>query len=81
LWQEVGATQGFPWYGTAYTVACEPWTSYPGSGLATVMQTTQTHLTLRAGEHLNAALSMCCFPVPDANYQFTITRDGRAVEV
>ncbi len=82
LWQEVGAAQGFPWYGTAYTVACEPWTSYPGSGLAQVIETTGTHVTLGAGERLSTVFSMCCFHVPqDDQFQLAISRNGCVITV
>ncbi len=33
LWQELGGATGFPWWGRAYAVALEPWTSYPTLGL------------------------------------------------
>lgn len=77
LWQEVHATQGFPWYGSAYTVACEPWTSYPGFGLQRVMDSTHTHLMLGARQRLSTALTMCCFPIEDERGVVTLTRDGR----
>jgi hypothetical protein len=32
VWQEFGGTEGFPWYGNAYTMAVEPFTSIPEKG-------------------------------------------------
>lgn len=32
IWQEFGGTTGYPWYGNAYTMALEPFTSLPGNG-------------------------------------------------
>jgi hypothetical protein len=49
LWQEFGATAGAPWYGRAFTMAIEPATSIPASGLGGVVDTTATHRTLDAG--------------------------------
>ena len=34
LWQELATGTGSPWWGRVYTVALEPWTSYPTLGLA-----------------------------------------------
>ena len=49
LWQELGATTGPPWLGLASTIAIEPATSFPGTGLGDVVETTATHRTLAAG--------------------------------
>ena len=49
LWQELGATAGPPWLGRAYTIAIEPATSFPGTGLGSVVETSATHRTLAAG--------------------------------
>jgi galactose mutarotase-like enzyme len=32
VWQEFGGTMGYPWYGNAYTMAIEPFSSRPGKG-------------------------------------------------
>jgi hypothetical protein len=34
LWQELGATTDYPWWGRAYVVGLEPFSSYPTDGLA-----------------------------------------------
>ncbi len=56
FWQEMHGSPGFPWYKGAYVMAIEPSTSYPGQGLVTVMQKTQTHRTLDPGETATAGL-------------------------
>lgn len=76
LWQEVRATTGFPWYGTAYTVACEPWSSYPGTGLAHVIEQTGTQLTLEAGADLDAALTVSFFAIQPDAIPINIALDG-----
>ena len=49
LWQELGATAGPPWLGRAYTIAIEPATSFPATGLGGVVESSATHRTLAAG--------------------------------
>lgn len=56
FWQEMHASGGFPWYRGAYVMAIEPSTSYPGQGLVSVMEKTQTHRTLEPGETAEAEL-------------------------
>ncbi|MEV6963523.1 DUF4432 family protein [Hamadaea sp. NPDC051192] len=34
LWQELGATTDYPWWGRAYVLGLEPFSSYPTDGLA-----------------------------------------------
>lgn len=49
LWQEFYAGDGYPWWKGTYTVALEPWSSYPTSGLpAAIARGSQ--LTLAPGE-------------------------------
>lgn len=56
LWQEMHASAGFPWYGSAYVMAIEPGTSHPGQGLVAVMEKTGTHRSLAPGESAEAEL-------------------------
>lgn len=56
LWQEMHGSPGFPWYQSAYVMAIEPFTSYPG-GLTTVMKKTGTHRTLAPGATAEVELS------------------------
>ena len=58
LWQELGATAGPPWLGRAYTIAIEPATSYPGTGLGDVVKTSATHRTLAAGNSAETRVSL-----------------------
>ncbi|PZG13781.1 DUF4432 family protein [Nonomuraea aridisoli] len=34
MWQELGASTGYPWWGRAYTIGLEPFSSMPTDGLA-----------------------------------------------
>jgi hypothetical protein len=56
FWQEMHGSAGFPWYKRAYVMAIEPFSSYPGQGLATVMAKTKSHRTLQPGETVTAEL-------------------------
>ncbi len=62
LWQEMNASQGFPFYQRSYTMALEPHSSYP-HGLVNIMNTNKTHHTLAAGASLNAELTFAMFDV------------------
>ncbi len=49
LWQELGATRGYPWHGDAYVVGLEPFSSHPTDGLAeAVANGTALRLAARA---------------------------------
>jgi hypothetical protein len=52
FWQEMHASPAFPWYGEAYVMAIEPFSSMPGHGLSRVIEKTGTHLTLAAGQSI-----------------------------
>ncbi len=79
LWQEVHATTGFPFYGQAYTVAAEPWSSYPGFGLVKVLDTTRTHLTLGGGATLTSALTMTLFEPVESRSVERVALDGSII--
>jgi len=49
FWQEMHASDGFPWNKQAYVMAVEPFTSIPGHGLAAVARKTGTQRTLAPG--------------------------------
>jgi galactose mutarotase-like enzyme len=78
LWQEMGSSAGFPFYKRTYTMAIEPWTSYPGHGLVNVISTTQTHLTLSPGQVISAQLNIRLFgydegqPIPNMTLCMTL---------
>lgn len=38
LWQELGASVDYPWWGAAYVVGLEPFSSYPTNGLAAAVE-------------------------------------------
>ena len=61
FWQELSACSGYPWYRAAHTMAIEPFTSYPGQGLANVMEKTKTHRVLKPGETVEAELRFVFF--------------------
>lgn len=63
LWQEFGATAGAPWFGRAFTMAIEPATSFPASGLGGVVSTTATHRTLAAGATVATELRLSLSPL------------------
>lgn len=48
LWQEFGATTDYPWWGRAYVIGLEPFSSYPTDGLAAAVAN-GTALRLPAG--------------------------------
>ena len=37
-WQAFGGNSGHPWFADTYNVGIEPWTTIPGSGLATAVE-------------------------------------------
>ena len=57
LWQELGATAGEPWLGQVYTIAIEPATSFPATGLGGVVET-GTHRVLAPGDTAATQLSL-----------------------
>jgi galactose mutarotase-like enzyme len=48
-WSELGAQTGYPWWGRFYTIALEPWTSFPTNGLLDAVER-GTQLVLQPGE-------------------------------
>jgi galactose mutarotase-like enzyme len=61
FWREMHGSTGFPFYGRTYTMALEPWSSYPGQGLLKVMETTKTHHTLQPNESISGELAITLF--------------------
>lgn len=57
LWQESGATRGYPWYGRHWNLGLEPFSSYPTAGLAEAVSN-DSALTLGPNETLNFALDL-----------------------
>lgn len=54
IWQELGATKDYPWFGDAYLVGLEPFSSYPTNGLA---EAVANDTALRIGPGATLALS------------------------
>lgn len=78
LWQQMHAASGFPFYSRTYTMAVEPWSSYPGHGLQSVLNSTRNHLTLDSGESLQAELSISLFHM-DGKMVERVEGDGQVV--
>lgn len=49
IWQELGATTGYPWFGECCTLGLEPFSSYPTNGLAEAVAN-DTALRIAPGE-------------------------------
>jgi hypothetical protein len=56
LWQVCRGSEGYPWYGRTYNMALEPWTSYPGSGLAEAVKS-GTALRLDPGQKVSMTMN------------------------
>jgi hypothetical protein len=59
MWQVCGGGCGYPWYGRTYSLALEPWTSYPSNGLNEAIRNGSA-LCLTSGEvvHTNMMVSI-----------------------
>lgn len=55
LWQEFASGAGYPWWKRTYTVALEPWTSYPTLGLPEAVRR-GTQLVLPVGGSVETSL-------------------------
>jgi hypothetical protein len=60
LWQEFGAAGGYPWWRRTYTMALEPWTSYPTLGLPTAIER-GTQLVLQPSQTITTRLVATAF--------------------
>jgi Domain of unknown function (DUF4432) len=54
-WQVARGAFGYPWYGRTYSMALEPWTSWPGDGIAEAVRR-GTALRLGSGEERTTVL-------------------------
>ncbi|WCB94862.1 hypothetical protein DSM104299_03602 [Baekduia alba] len=54
LWQELGATTDYPWFGRTYLMGLEPFSSYPTTGLADAVRNDSA---LRIGPHESVDLT------------------------
>jgi len=55
IWRNFNMSTGYPWYGQVYTLALEPWSSYPSGGLVTAIEN-GTAVSLAPGETRTAEL-------------------------
>jgi len=60
LWQEFAHATGYPWWGRVYTMALEPWTSYPTLGLPEAIKR-GTQLTLQPGQTVTTRLTAAAY--------------------
>lgn len=60
LWLVYGGSEGYPWYSNTYSLAVEPWSSYPGLGLLEAVKNS-TALKIMPGEKLSAWLKAIIF--------------------
>lgn len=64
FWQELRGSFGFPWYGSCYVMAVEPFTSVPGCGLERAIAS-GTAPTLAAGSKVEARIAASFFEGSD----------------
>lgn len=55
VWRQFNQSTGYPWYGQVYTLALEPWSSYPSAGLLAAIDN-GTAATIEPGETRHAWL-------------------------
>ena len=55
VWRNFNISAGYPWYGRVYTMALEPWSSYPSAGLLTAIENGSA-MKLKAGKSRSASL-------------------------
>lgn len=55
IWRQFNQSAGYPWYGRIYTMALEPWSSYPSAGLVNAVEN-GTALALEPEQSLQASL-------------------------
>ncbi len=58
LWEELGGSRGWPWFGRGRVVGLEPCTSWPGHGVADVARRTGTQLRLAPGACMETAVRL-----------------------
>ena len=72
FWQELRGSFGYPWYGSCYVMAVEPFTSIPGVGLLKAIEY-GTAPVLRAGGSVESRIAAVFF---DAGEPKSISTDG-----
>jgi hypothetical protein len=61
LWQELGGSQGGPWFGRGRVMGIEPCTTWPGRGLAAAVADDRPLLRLAPGERRETTLRLHVF--------------------
>jgi hypothetical protein len=73
FWQVCHGSEGYPWYGRTYNMALEPWTSFPGSGIAeAVTQGT----ALRLAPHTSVSMAMSAVVYTGTERVLAVRPDG-----
>ncbi|MGL5256236.1 MAG: aldose 1-epimerase [Proteocatella sp.] len=57
VWLVAGGSFGYPWYGNTYSLAIEPWTSYPSKGISKAIEN-GTAMKLKAGEYRDFRMTL-----------------------
>lgn len=60
LWLSYGGSNGYPWFGNAYNLAIEPWSSWPGRGLLNAIEN-NTSLKIKPGQAIASWLKVVIF--------------------
>lgn len=55
IWRQFNQSAGYPWYGRVYTMALEPWSSYPSAGLLEAIENGTARI-LEPQQSLDASL-------------------------
>ena len=59
-WMVYGGSNGYPWYSNTYSLAIEPWSSYPGLGLLETIEN-NTALKIKPGQKIETWLNAVIF--------------------
>lgn len=60
LWLVYGGSNNYPWFSNTYSLAIEPWSSYPGLGLLEAIKN-KTNLKILPGKIINSWLKVIVF--------------------
>ena len=60
VWRQFNQSAGYPWYGQVYTMALEPWSSYPSAGLLAALDNGSAG-QIRPGQTRHAELRAIAF--------------------
>lgn len=56
-WLVYGGSDGYPWYNNTYSLAIEPWSSFPGLGIPETIRN-KTALSIKPGQHIETWLTI-----------------------